>query len=222
MRRTRRLLEVFNVLTLVGGIVILLTLAYEVVNVDMTFNSPLFRNIQLGVCLVFLTDFFLGLRLAEHKGRYWLSNSVLFLVSIPYLTITALFDLPVSVPWYLVLRGAPLLRGVYALFVVIRWITRSRIGSLLLAYLITVIGLTFFASLVFFQFELGTNPAVHNFGDAFWWAWMNVTTVGSNIFAVTTVGKFLSVMLAASGMMLFPIFTAYVINRFKDQRASHR
>ena len=41
---------------------------------------------------------------------------------------------------------------------------------------------------------------------------MDVTTVGSNIYAVTATGKILSVVLAALGMMMFPIFTVYVTN----------
>ncbi len=41
---------------------------------------------------------------------------------------------------------------------------------------------------------------------------MDVTTVGSNIEAVTGVGRVLSVLLAALGMMMFPIFTVYVTN----------
>ena len=39
---------------------------------------------------------------------------------------------------------------------------------------------------------------------------MDVTTVGSNIYAVTSIGKILSVILAALGMMMFPIFTVYI------------
>lgn len=39
---------------------------------------------------------------------------------------------------------------------------------------------------------------------------MDVTTVGSNIYAVTPTGRILSVLLAALGMMMFPIFTVYV------------
>ena len=41
---------------------------------------------------------------------------------------------------------------------------------------------------------------------------MDATTVGCNITAVTTVGRILSVLLAALGMMMFPIFTVYVTN----------
>jgi hypothetical protein len=47
---------------------------------------------------------------------------------------------------------------------------------------------------------------------------MNTTTVGSNIIAVTRLGQVMSVILAASGMMMFPIFTVYVTNLVKDSR----
>lgn len=60
--------------------------------------------------------------------------------------------------------------------------------------------------------EHDTNPLVAHYTDALWWAFMDVTTVGSNIYAVTATGKILSVVLAALGMMMFPIFTVYVTN----------
>ena len=55
-------------------------------------------------------------------------------------------------------------------------------------------------------------PLVTDYGDALWWAFMDVTTVGSNIVAMTTTGRVLSVLLAALGMMMFPIFTVYITN----------
>jgi len=56
------------------------------------------------------------------------------------------------------------------------------------------------------------NPLVNGYGDALWWAFMDVTTVGTNIVAVTTTGRVLSVLLAALGMMMFPIFTVCITN----------
>lgn len=68
----------------------------------------------------------------------------------------------------------------------------------------------YFSSLIFFVLEHKVNPLVANYGDALWWAFMDVTTVGSNISAITVTGRVLSVVLAALGMMMFPIFTVYV------------
>ena len=63
---------------------------------------------------------------------------------------------------------------------------------------------------IFFVLEHKVNPMVTDYWSALWWAFMDVTTVGSNIYAVTPTGKILSVVLAALGMMMFPIFTVYV------------
>lgn len=61
-----------------------------------------------------------------------------------------------------------------------------------------------------FVIEQKVNPEVKDYNDALWWAFMDVTTVGSNIIAITPTGRILSVLLAALGMMMFPIFTVYV------------
>ena len=59
-----------------------------------------------------------------------------------------------------------------------------------------------------------------DFGDAIWWASMNLTTVGADIFAVTAVGKILTVLLPTLGMMMFPIFTVYVTQIYTRNRKS--
>lgn len=52
---------------------------------------------------------------------------------------------------------------------------------------------------------------------------MDVTTIGSNIYPVTVVGKIIAVILAAMGMMMFPLFTVYItslVQRY-NKRAYH-
>ena len=51
---------------------------------------------------------------------------------------------------------------------------------------------------------------------------MDVTTVGSNIIAVTPTGRVLSVLLAALGMMMFPIFTVYVTSLVERRNKERR
>ena len=49
---------------------------------------------------------------------------------------------------------------------------------------------------------------------------MNLTTVGADIFAVTAVGKILTVLLPTLGMMMFPIFTVDVTQIYTRNRKS--
>lgn len=102
--------------------------------------------------------------------------------------------------------------GGYALAIVVGWLTYNRASSLFVSYLTMLLATVYFASLAFFVLEHKVNPLVTDYGDALWWAFMDVTTVGSNIVAMTTTGRVLSVLLAALGMMMFPIFTVYITN----------
>ena len=175
------------------------------------YHMPKFLKTQLWICCVFLLDFLVEFFMAANKGRYLLTHSIFFIVSIPYLWIIHRLHIDVVSPQvaYL-LQYIPLMRGGYALAIVVGWLTSNKAASLFVTYLITLIATVFFASLVFFMFERNVNPLVHDYSDALWWASMDVTTVGSNIVAVTPEGRVLSVLLAALGMMMFPIFTVYI------------
>ena len=90
-----------------------------------------------------------------------------------------------------------------------------------MTYLVTLIATVYFSSLVFYVFEHGVNSGVKNYDDALWWAAMDVTTIGSNIVAVTPVGRVLSVILAVVGIMMFPVFTVYVTSLINQRRNSN-
>lgn len=176
------------------------------------YKEPEFMAVQLWICILFLIDFFLEWILAEKKWHYLFTHFLFFLVAIPYNNIIGYFGWNFSPQVEYLLRYVPLVRGGYALAIVVGWLTSNRATGLFLSYLLTLVATVYFASVIFFIFEQTVNPLVNNYIDALWWASMDVTTVGSNIIAVTPVGRVLSVVLAALGMMLFPIFTVYITN----------
>ena len=83
--------------------------------------------------------------------------------------------------------------------IVVGWLTYNRASGLFVSYLTMLLATVYFSSLAFYVMEHGSNPLVKGYGDALWWAFMDVTTVGSNIIAVTVTGRVLSVLLAALG-----------------------
>ena len=101
---------------------------------------------------------------------------------------------------------------------VVGWITSNRAAGLFATYVILLIATVYFSSLVFYMLEQGVNPEVKDYTDALWWASMDVTTVGSNITPVTPEGRILAVVLAALGMMMFPIFTVYITSIVSKKR----
>lgn len=178
------------------------------------YHRPGFLKTQVIICMVFLVDFFVELFMAnEGKWRYFFTHFIFLVVSIPYLWIIHHIGFQYITPRaaYLI-QYIPLVRGGYALALVVGWLTANKAANLLFTYLITLIATVYFASLAFFMFEQNVNSAVQTYSDALWWACMDMTTVGSSIQAMTPLGRILSVLLAALGMMMLPIFTVYITN----------
>ena len=214
-----------NILVLLGSVLVIAALSFETFHDAAQNYYHAYLQIQLWVCLIFMSDFLFRFYLSERKWHYLWHNLIFLLVSIPYLNIADHSQTPLTQEAYYIFKLMPLVRGGYGLAVMVGWITRSRVTNLLVSYVVTLLALIYFSTLIFYQLEHGPNPNVTNYGSAVWWAFMNVTTVGANIFAVTPMGKVLTVVLAASGMMMFPILTVYITTKFqshfKAQNALH-
>ena len=190
------------------------------ISIDTFYNIPFqressYKKIQLWICLFFLFDFFLELIFTKNKWSYLKSHFIFFIISIPYLNIIDYYHIELTQETSYFIRFIPLVRGGYALAIVVGRFTKSKVTSLFVSYLTMLLATVYFSSLLFYVMELGVNPGVTQYSDSLWWAFMNVTTVGSNIFAVTTVGRILSVILPSLGMMMFPIFTVYMTNEIQ-------
>lgn len=175
-------------------------------------HEPRFLKFEFWVCMLFIADFLAQMLRSPHKLRFFFTNILFFLISIPYLPLLHHFDVSVGPIAAYVLRFVPLIRGGYALALVVGWCTSNRATSMFVTYLATLASGVYFSSLIFYVFEHGPNPMVHDYWDALWWALMNCTTVGCNIVASTAVGKVLTVLVAALGTMMFPVFTVYITN----------
>ena len=211
-----------EVLAVIAGIVLLAALSWEIIGGSGTRFSAFYLNVQLAVCVVFLLDFFVLWSAAQRKMRYLGRNLLFLLISIPWLNILGWCGVSVTRDWGVVVGLLPVLRAFLAMVIIVRWLTSdNKMRRMLVAYVFTVVIFTYISGLVFFEYEAGVNPKLHGFGNALWWAWMNVTTVGAEIFPVTAIGKVFCIMLPSLGMMFFPIFTTYVLQEYthKKERA---
>lgn len=184
------------------------------------YGEPRFMKTQLWICIVFLADFFIELFLSKRKWHYIATHFIFFLVSIPYLQIIHHFDWTLSENTMYLIQFIPLVRGGYAMAIIVGWFAYNRATGLFVTYLVTLLATVYFASLVFYMFEHSVNASVKDYSDAIWWAVMDVTTVGCDINAVTPVGRVLSALLAALGMMMFPIFTVYITSIIINNRTA--
>lgn len=211
-KRRKWLYSLMHIIVLLLSIFLVLTISIDTFHNVAFWKQPKFMKLQFWICILFLVDFFVEFFLAEKKWRYLVTHFFFFVVSIPYLAIFHYFEWKFSPQVTYLIQYIPLVRGGYAMAIVVGWFSYNRATGLFFTYLFTLVATVFFASQVFFLFERNVNILVVDYYSALWWACMDVTTVGSNIEAVTPVGRVLSVALAAMGMMMFPIFTVYITN----------
>lgn len=211
-RRRKIIYYCMHIFVLVLSLFLVISISIDTFKNIAFYKEPEFMMVQFWICILFLLDFFVEWFLAEKKWHYLATHFLFFLVAIPYSAIIQYYGLTFSPKVEYLIRYIPLVRGGYALAMVVNWLTANKATGLFLSYTISLLATLYFSSIIFFVFEQHVNPLVNRYSDAIWWAAMDMTTVGSNIIAVTPVGRVLSVLLAALGMMLFPIFTVYITN----------
>ena len=208
-----------NLIMLAAGVVLLLAMSVEILTGDHRHFSKAYLWIQFAVCIVFLIDFFVRMARSDRRGRFFVRNLLFLLLSIPYLNLVDWFSLNLSRDWSMLIGLTPMFRGFLALYIIVAWLAKNKFNQLLAAYLFSVLVFTYLASLVFYDYEILVNPHLTNYGNALWWAWMNVTTVGAAIFPVTAVGKVVCVLLPIVGMIFFPIFTVYISQYYTGKKS---
>ena len=157
-----------NILVLLGSVLVIAALSFETFHDAAQNYYHAYLQIQLWVCLIFMSDFLFRFYLSERKWHYLWHNLIFLLVSIPYLNIADHSQMPLTQEAYYIFKLMPLVRGGYGLAVMVGWITRSRVTNLLVSYVVTLLALIYFSTLIFYQLEHGPNPNVTNYGSAVW------------------------------------------------------
>ena len=205
-----------HIISLLLSLFLIMSISIDTYKGTQFYMQTSYMKVQFWICVWFLFSFFLELLFTERKWHYVWTHFLFFLISIPYINIINYFGWTFSAETTYLIRFIPLVRGGYALAIVVGWLTYNKASSLFISYLTMLFATVYFASLAFYVLESKVNPLVNGYGDALWWACMDVTTVGSNINAMTITGRVLAVLLAALGMMMFPIFTVYVTDMVQN------
>lgn len=215
LKRTEN--TVWDFILLLAGVGLLCYVSHEIIAGNRQLFSKGFLIAQFCFCMIFVADYIVR-SLSDRTGRYALRHIPYLLISLPYLNIIALCGVALDRSWMMFLGVIPLLRTLIASYVVVRWFAEKGVRRIFTAYALTVVLLTYLSALVFYDYEIGVNAHLHGFGNAVWWAFMSMTTVGAAIFPVTAVGKVLAVILPCLGMLMLPLFTVYVADLYKDRR----
>ena len=198
-----------------ASLLLLASLSVEIIySKELAQFSEAYAWAMFVVCIIFMVDFFALMASSPHPWRFLGRNFLVLLLSVPYHTIAQMWGLELGHTLQMFLSGVVMLRAVMAIYITLRWLIEGRTSRLLWAYIATVVVCTYFSALFFYEYEAPVNSQVTGFGDALWWAAMNMTTVGAEIFPVTAIGKVICVVLPIIGMAMFPVFTVYVTSLY--------
>jgi len=205
-----RIRSILNVLAVIASAVLIVSVSLEAFSDDPFMERTVYFDSQFWICLYFTADFFILLVLAEKKWQFFRRYFFVLLLSIPYLPLISGLHLDLSPEQIYFIRLIPLARGAAALVLIVSIIVQHNTTALFISYLIFLVSVVYFITLIFFVVERGVNPEIKTYADSLWWAAMTVTTLGSSIQPVTIAGKIITTVLAMVGLTIFPIFTAYI------------
>lgn len=216
----RDIIRFLHIMVLVASIALIVLISYDCFRNISFLSNDTYMKIQFWICMFFIFEVIVEFFLSPKKWKYICTHIFFLLVSIPYLNIISYYQIPLSPEMQYLVRFIPMIRAAYILSIVLGVLSSDKISSLFTAYVGLLIATVYFASLMFFIEEHYINPGVTTYWSALWWAFMDVTTVGCNINAITPTGKVLAVILAGEGLILFPIFTVYITNALTRKNAA--
>jgi len=177
--------------------------------------------LDAGCCVIFLTEFFLRYRFAEDRRWYVRNHWIDFVTSIP---IPAVSELRYgrSVRLLRLIRVLRVLRAFRIIFFF--WRGMDHLSSVVNVKLMkkSMKGICVIMILGAFIIQLGegeNDASVGSFAESMWWSFTTVVTGGfADIYNPTTTGgRFLTVLLIISGMIIVGVFTATLTSLYVEE-----
>lgn len=205
-----RLMLALHVAVLIGAVVLVLMISFDTFQNVSFIGDPRYLRIQFWICMLFLLDITVEFIFSPKKWYYVVAHVFFFLICIPYINIFDYLQLPITGEMRFLMRVVPMIRVAYVMALIAGTLSRSRVTDMFTCYIILLVSIVYFSSMMFYVEEHQINPDVHSYWSALWWSIMNMTTAGCYIGEYTTAGRVMSVILSGGGLILFPVFTVYI------------
>lgn len=215
-RWQKRLVTVMRLLVIALSIVMIALISFDTLRNISFIADATYLKIQFYICLVFILDVIVEWIFSPDKKHYIATHLFFLLISIPYLNIVSYYHIQLPPEVLYLMRFIPMVRAAYILGIVTGVTAANWISSMFATYMIVLVMVAYFSSLLFFVEEHYVNTDITSYWSALWWTMMNLTTIGCYIAPVTPTGKVLSVILSGMGLILFPVFTVYITNLIKE------
>lgn len=202
-----------GLMTIISLIIVFFQLVVRVPQVD-----DILASTDTLVCLLFLFDFARSYRRAPVKRAYMFGER-------PGQTLPrGLFDLLGSIPGvgilrvlriFRVARLSRLVRASGSRGLAMEFFKRRAESAVYVIILTSFVVLLVGSSLIAFVEPPAAGSNIKSGGDAFWWAFVTITTVGyGDRFPVTAAGRFVGMVTMAVGIGIFGVLTSYLSSLF--------
>jgi voltage-gated potassium channel len=180
-------------------------------------DSQTVTPVEIGITGIFLAEFALRFYAAPSRSKYFRAHWIDLLALLPAIRYLRFLRLGRLV--YLFQAARVLRLGVLIRFLVesdrvanqIRWIA-DRTGVHVV--LLSALGLVMVGGSLVWEIEHTTNTAFANLGDAVWWAFATMTTVGYGNGPMTVPGRLIGGAIMVIGIGCFGLITATVTAHF--------
>jgi len=204
-------LNPLEIITLILSIYVLIALLIQSLVPLPPDAVALLDWIDLLVCIVFLTDFFVRFSQAQWKLAFLKWGWIDFVSGIPAVSVFRVGRVVRIVRVLRVLRAFRSAKNL--LLYLLRYRKITSLAAVTTISLVVVV----FAAIAVLQFETLPDSNIKTAGDAFWWAFVTVTTVGyGDKFPLSTEGRIVACILMAVGVGLFGTFTGFIASLFVE------
>ena len=166
-------------------------------------------HIDFAICFLFLADFFLQFYRAESKLAYMKWGWIDLISSIPNIQVLRWGRM------FRIVRILRILRGVRSTRLIFQIMFKNRSHGAFASVAISSFVLVIFSTIAILLCEKEPNSNIKTAGEAFWWAFTTISTVGyGDFYPVTFEGRVIAAVLITAGIALFGTFTAYIASWF--------
>lgn len=208
-------LSLFQVVIIVLSLYVLLSLVVSTFFKLDPEVQKLLEWVDNAICIVFLADFAARYRKAPDKWQFMKWGWIDLVSSIPaldYFRAGRLLRL---------IRLLRVLRAFRSTKVLLNYVFRQKTHGAFTTAIIIAILMLVFSSIAILQVEDPTDSGttIRSAGDALWWAFTTITTVGyGDTYPKTGEGRVIAVILMTVGVGLFGTFTAFLASIFVEDR----
>lgn len=204
-------LTTLQVVTLLLSVYVLIALSIQSVFSLAPETNAFLDRIDFYVCLVFLADFFICLYRAPSKPAFLKWGWVDFISSIPMLDMFRIGRVVRIIRIFRILRAFRSTKNL------LNYLLRDRKTTSFAAVATISFMLIVFSSIAILQLETSPDANIKTPVDAFWWAYVTITTVGyGDKFPLSPEGRIVAAVLMTAGVGLFGTFTGFVASLFVE------